>query len=87
MLDETQDITVEVRVSEFPKCARCYRRIESVDKDPVFPAICHRCASEMHSIFYDLNHGYHATLPIGLTRDVNEFIKEFVRPDLKGMRS
>ena len=83
--DENEpDITVEVFRSEFPKCARCYKKVESVDKDPVFPAICHRCASEMHTMFYDLNYGFHYALPPGVTQNVDEFIKKYTRLHLHG---
>ena len=80
------DIAVEVfSVAHLPKCARCYKHLEGVDSDPVFAMICHGCASLMHTFFYDIEHGYHKRLPINLTRDVDEFIQTYVRPELRNL--
>jgi len=80
------DIAVEVfSVAHLPKCARCYKHLEGVDSDPVFAMICLGCASVMHTFFYDIEHGYHQRLPINLTRDVDEFIQTYVRPELRNL--
>ena len=77
-------ITVVVNpVKHLPKCIRCQKYSKQVDLDPVFPQICYRCSSVMHAMFYDVNFGNNFLLPPKLTRDVNEFIQKYVRPELR----
>jgi hypothetical protein len=72
-----------VVVKHLPKCARCFKHGENFGNDPVFAGTCTRCASEMHTLFYDVNFGNHNFLPATLTRDIDEFIAMFVRPNLR----
>ena len=84
-MNENQVKVVVHTVKHWPKCARCYKHDPSADTDPVFPNTCPRCSSVMHTMFYDLHHGYYHLLPPNLTRDVDEFIQTYVREPLRNM--
>lgn len=83
-LDSVPGVEVEVEiVKHLPKCARCFKHSETVDKDPVFPMTCPRCSTQMHTLFYDVNFGHTQLLPSKLTTDVDEFIQTYVREELR----
>ena len=68
----------------FHKCERCSKYLSSVDTDPVFAMICDRCASVMHTYFYDVAHAANTTLPPAMaTMTIDDFIKKFVRPEMQ----
>ena len=69
----------------YHKCERCSKYLPSVDKDLVFAMICDRCASVMHTYFYDVAQGHtHTMLPpnmVGISEA--EFITKFVRREMQ----
>lgn len=92
----TQDgITVVVHVAsdEHQKCTRCSKYVPSVDSDPVFAMICDRCASAMHTLFYDVVHDVHFydehnvrrtyRPPALVNITAEEFISKYVRSELQ----
>jgi len=68
----------------FHKCERCSKYLPSVDTDPVFAMICKRCASAMHTFFYDVAHDVRTNLTLAMAAmTVNDFIHKFVRSEMR----
>jgi len=40
---ETEDMSIAGRLLEVPKCARCWRRVDTVGTEAAHPALCGRC--------------------------------------------
>ncbi len=47
VMHEEQEIRVEVQKTTQAKCMRCWHHLETVDKDPAYPGICHRCVTNI----------------------------------------
>lgn len=73
-------VVVQVISRKYKKCERCWKYTPEVDTDPMFPLVCERCASVLHTMHYDITHGYRGFLPPKLTDiSIEEFERRFCR--------